>query len=368
MMSVLENNERVVWMTLDLIKNLSNAFGVSGFEEEVGQVALDYIGQDWLDGKDKMGNIYLNQAKSPSKKLKIILDAHMDEVGFIVQAIRPNGMIDFLPVGGWLATNVPAHSFIIRTEAGDKIKAISASTPPHFMSESDRNKPLSMEDLVLDVGCSSRQEVEALGITIGDPIVPDVDFQSLRDDQLLFGKAFDCRIGCACLLDTFKTYQEQPTNDHVHLSAILTVQEEVGLRGASLAAKQIQADLAIVFEGCPADDSFTTDYKVQSALRKGPMLRDFDVSMITHPGFQKYALDLAKEHGIKVQRSVRKGGGTNGAAYHLSGQGIPSIVVGIPVRYAHSHYGFVACEDYLAAKQLVLKIIESMTPEIYQDL
>lgn len=355
-------------MSLKLIENLSNAFGVSGFESEVAQLALDYLDPAWFDGKDKMGNIYFNQPNQPTEKVRILLDAHLDEVGFIVQAIRPNGMIDFLPVGGWLATNVPAHSFIIRTEAGDKIKAISASTPPHFMSDADRDKPLSMDDLVLDVGCSSRQEVEDLGINIGDPIVPDVNFEALRDGQLLFGKAFDCRIGCACLLDTFKTYQDQSTNDQVHLSAVLTAQEEVGLRGAKLAAKKIDADLAIVFEGCPADDSFTADYKVQSALRKGPMLRDFDVSMITHPGFQKYALDLAKQYGIKVQRSVRKGGGTNGAAYHLSGQGIPSIVVGIPVRYAHSHYGFVAYEDYLAAKDLVLKMIETMTPKLYQAI
>ena len=129
-----------------------------------------------------------------------------------------------------------------------------------------------------------------------------------------------------------------------------------------------KADVAIVFEGCPADDTFTPDYKIQSALKKGPMLRDFDVSMITHPGFQKFTLNLAKKHNIKVQRSVRKGGGTNGSAYHLADKGIPTIVVGIPVRYAHTHYGYVAYEDFESAKELVLTILKELDQTIFDQL
>lgn len=355
-------------MSLKLIENLSNSFGVSGFENEVADVACQHLNENFHIIKDKMGNLLINQPNSEHSHLHVMLDAHMDEVGFIVQAIRDNGMMDFLPVGGWVTSNIPAHTFIIRTEDGQKIKAISASTPPHFMSEKERHAALAMEDIVLDVGCSSREEVEALGIKIGDPVVPDVSFEALQDDQLLFGKAFDCRIGCACLIDTMNTYYEGQTNPDLHVSAALTTQEEVGLRGAQLVSKQVTADLAIVFEGCPADDSFTENYKIQSALHKGPMLRDFDISMITHPGFQKFALDLAAKHGIKAQRSVRKGGGTNGAAYHLSNHGIPTIVVGIPVRYAHTHYGFVAYEDYLSAKALVLEILQSLNQDVYQQL
>ncbi len=355
-------------MSIPLIKTLSESFGVSGFEDEVATVAKHYLDSSFEVNSDKMGNILINQPYQTQDKLHVLLDAHLDEVGFIVQAIRDNGMIDFLPVGGWAVNNIPAHSFIIRTENGDKIKAISASTPPHFMSEKERQEPLSIENIVLDVGCSSNEEVEALGITIGDPIVPDVSFDSLHNDTLLFGKAFDCRIGCACLIDTLNTYVSNEQNPNLHVSATLTTQEEIGLRGAQLVAKNIKADLAIVFEGCPADDTFTPDYKIQSALHKGPMLRDFDVSMMTHPGFQKYTLNLAHQYQINVQRSVRKGGGTNGAAYYLSNEGIPTIVVGIPVRYAHTHYGFVAYVDYLNAKELVLQLLNSLDINIYNSL
>lgn len=353
-----------------IIKDLSNAFGVSGFEEEVRQVAENYVADFATTRHDKMGNLFINYKNQATndQKVRVLLDAHQDEVGFIVQAIRPNGMLDFLPVGGWVTSNVPAHTVIIKTRSGQKIKGITASTPPHFMTDAERKAPLEMDKLVIDVGTSSYDATVALGIQIGDPVVPDVSFEELQDGSVLLGKAFDCRIGCACLLETMKDFQDQVDESQVQIQGVLTTQEEVGTRGAKVAINQLQADLAIVYEGCPADDTFTADYKIQSALTKGPMLRNFDVSMITHPGFQNWAVDLAKDLGIKVQTSVRKGGGTNGSVYHLANQGIPTIVVGIPVRYAHTHYGFVAYEDFISAKELVLAILAKMTPEIYDSL
>lgn len=350
-------------MSIELIKELSNAFGVSGFEEEVAKIATSYASDFAQTHHDKMGNVYLHYKNQEEKSLKVLLDAHMDEVGFIVQAIRPNGMLDFLPVGGWIVNNVPAHTVIIRTENDQKIKGITASTPPHFMSEAEKNKPLSFDDLVIDVGTSSKEETEALGIQIGDPVVPDVQFDTVHGGKILFGKAFDCRVGVAGLLETMKVFADEETDSEVEVIGALSTQEEIGIRGAKVVANQVEADLAIVFEGCPADDTFTPDYKVQSALKNGPMLRDFDVSMITHPGFQKFALHIAEKYQIKVQRSVRKGGGTNGAAYHLADKGIPTIVVGIPVRYAHTHYGYVAYEDFLSAKELVLNILRDLSLE-----
>lgn len=355
-------------MSHQLIEDLSNAFGVSGFEQEVAEIAKKYLGNHIPTEQDKMGNLYFSNPDHSDDQLTVLLDAHMDEVGFIVQAIQPNGMIEFLPVGGWVSHNVPAHPVVIRTATGQKIPALTASVPPHFMSAKEKNQPLEMDHILMDVGTSSKEETESLGIQIGDPIVPDVKFRSLQHGNLLYGKAFDCRIGCACLLDTFTSFSKQNDSKHINLEAALTTQEEIGARGAQVVAHRTQADLAIVFEGCPADDTFTPTYKIQSALKKGPMLRDFDVSMITHPGFQSYALKLAKENNIPVQRSVRKGGGTNGEVYHLANQGIPTIVVGIPVRYAHTHYGFVAYKDYLAAKELVLQLLNSLTKEIYQTL
>lgn len=362
------NERKDVGMSHSLIEKLSNAFGVSGFEGEVSEVVREFAKDFSTIETDKMGNVSLKYEGASNKSVNVLLDAHMDEVGFIVQAIRPNGMLEFLPVGGWVVNNVPAHTVIIRTEDNTKIKGITASTPPHFMSEAEKNSPLTMDALVIDVGTSSKEETEALGIQIGDPVVPDVKFETLHNDSILLGKAFDCRIGCACLLETMKEFQAESENYDVNLEGVLSTQEEVGLRGAQVVANRTDADIAIVFEGCPADDTFTPDYKIQSALKNGPMLRDFDVSMITHPGFQKFALNLAKKYGIKVQRSVRKGGGTNGSAYHLANKGIPTIVIGIPVRYAHTHYGYVAYEDFESAKELALAILKEMDQGTFDQL
>lgn len=353
--------------SIQLIQDLSNAFGVSGFETDVAQVASDYVADFAHVRQDRMGNVFLkpDAAQAADNKLNVLLDAHLDEVGFIVQAIHDNGMLDFLPVGGWAINNVPAHTVQIKTRKQGIVKGITASTPPHFMTEADRKAPLDFDKIVIDVGTSSKAATEALGIEIGNPIVPDVSFETLHDGEILLGKAFDCRIGCAALLETFEQYVQGEPNPALDLEAVLTTQEEVGLRGATVVANQISADIAIVFEGCPADDTFTPTYKIQSALGKGPMLRHFDVSMITHPGFQAFAMDIAEKYNIPMQTSVRKGGGTNGSAYHLANQGIPTIVVGIPVRYAHTHYGFVHFADYQHAIQLVLAILKDLTAEVF---
>ena len=129
----------------------------------------------------------------------------------------------------------------------------------------------------------------------------------------------------------------------------------MGTRGAAVTANTVKPDLAIVFEGCPADDTVAEPYMIQTAIHKGPMLRHIDARMITHPRFQRYALDLAEELGIPVQESVRTGGSTNGAPIHLSNQGVPVIVIGIPVRYIHTHYGLAAHSDVENAAKLAAR-------------
>ena len=141
----------------------------------------------------------------------------------------------------------------------------------------------------------------------------------------------------------------------------MSAQEEVGERGMACVMHNVKPDIAICFEGCPADDTFEEPYMIQSGLKRGPMLRHFDRSMITSPRFQRYALDIAKTYNIPVQESVRKGGGTNGGITHTAYQGIPTIIIGVPVRFAHSPCGICAYEDYQHAVALALHIIEEIT-------
>lgn len=342
-----------------LIKSLSNANGISGFEDEVVSLVQSSCADVGPMKKDHILNVAISRKENTGNKPVVMLDAHSDEVGFIVQAIKPNGTLKFLPVGGWIDSNVAASRVRIRNNQGEYISGVVASMPPHFMSAADKGKPVSIDNMVIDIGSTSYEEtVNDFQISMAAPIVPDVECRYYEDKDLFFGKAFDCRIGVACMIDTLKSCIDEALN--VDVIASLSAQEEIGTRGARVAVQNIQPDLAIVFEGCPADDTFTEPYMIQSALRKGPMLRHFDVSMITNPRFQRYALDLARKYNIPVQESVRKGGGTDGAPINAYRNGVPAIVIGIPVRYAHTHYGYITYEDFQAGKDLALAILRDI--------
>ena len=277
----------------------------------------------------------------------------------MVQAIRPDGLLRILPLGGWVAHNVPAHKVWVRNRFGEYIPGLTASTPPHFMTAQQHSAPLDMDSICVDVGARSCEEAERdFGVRIGEPIVPDAEFTYSEKTDLMTGKAFDCRLGCASILRTLDNLRDKTLN--VDVTGAFAVQEEMGTRGATVTANTVKPDLAIVFEGCPADDTVAEPYMIQTAIHKGPMLRHIDARMITNPRFQRYALDLAEELGIPVQESVRTGGSTNGAPIHLSNQGVPVIVIGIPVRYIHTHYGIAAHSDGENAARLAAAILERM--------
>lgn len=255
--------------------------------------------------------------------------------------------------------NIPAHRVLVQTAEGDYIPGVVASKPPHFAGPGERNAVPAVEDMGIDIGASSREEVlRDFHIRIGAPVAPDAAFQYQEGRDLMIGKAFDCRLGCAALVQTLDLLAGKDLA--VDVTGAFAVQEEMGMRGAAVTANRVKPDAAIVFEGCPADDTVAEPWLVQTAIHKGPMLRHLDARMITNPRFQRYALDLAEELGIPVQESVRTGGSTNGGAIHLSNLGVPVIVIGIPVRYIHTHYGLAALADVEDAARLACALLEGL--------
>lgn len=345
--------------SLELCAALSNAKGAPGFEDEVLTVLRRYGEGLGSFQEDHMRNLYLSRKENKGGRPMVQLDAHTDEVAFIVQAIKPNGTLRFTTLGGWVNSNIPAHRVWVQTKDGGYIPGVTASKPPHFMSEVERKAPPAVEDMSIDIGASSAQEViQDFQVRMAAPVVPDVTFEYREKHDLMFGKAFDCRLGCASILGVLDALKGRDLK--VDVTGAFAVQEEMGTRGAAVTANRVKPDLAIVFEGCPADDTVAEPYMVQTAIRKGPMLRHIDARMITNPRFQRYALDLAEELGIPVQESVRTGGATNGAPIHLSNQGVPVIVIGIPVRYIHTHYGISAHSDVANAVKLAVAILERL--------
>ena len=348
--------------TLKMIADISDAKGISGFEDEAVDVIRAYSQSCGEQKEDSLRNLYIYRKENLGNRPVVLLDAHSDEVGFMVQSIRPNGTLQIIPIGGWVPCNVPAHLVWVKNAEGSYIRGVVASKPPHFMSEAERRSPLEMSSITVDVGATSYSEtVEKYKIRHGAPIVPDAVFEYDDKNDTMIGKAFDCRIGCAAVVSTLQ--ELAACSLEVDIVGAISSQEEVGVRGAAVTARTVKPAVAIVFEGCPADDTCAEEYAVQTAIKKGPMLRHIDARMITNPRFQKYALDMAAGLGIPVQDAVRLSGATNGAAIHLSEQGIPTIVIGIPVRYAHTHYGISSYTDYTASVKLACEILKRINGE-----
>lgn len=343
------------------IITLSNMFAPSGFEDDAAAfVRQELSAYDTVE--DHMRNVRcVKEGNGPM----VMLDAHMDEVGLIVHAIKPNGTMRILTLGGMQAQSLGAQEFMIRTDAGKLVKAVVAAKPPHFMSASDRSHTVTIDDLVLDCGTSSKEETEALGIHIGSPAVPSTSCYMDEERGVIFGKAFDDRIGVAAQIEVMNRIKDMDLPCRV--GASFSVQEEVGERGVKCNARALRPDVMICFEGCPADDTFSEGYMVQAAMGKGVMLRHMDVSMITNWRFQKLALDTARENGIPVQESVRKGGGTNGAMINQE-YGDPAIVIGVPVRYIHNCSCIMKYCDYEAAIDLAMALLPKLTQEVVDSL
>ena len=186
--------------SLKLIEALSNAYGACGFEDEVVAIAEKYAHDEDLGAvrHDCNLNVYIDAHKNTGKKPVVMVDAHSDEVSFIVQAIKPNGTLHFLPLGGWSNYTVPAHKVKVQTYDGKWVSGIVASTPVHFLSAAQKNACPTIADMVIDIGATSKEEVEKVfNIHIGAPVVPDVTFEYNEETDVMLGKAFDNRVGCA---------------------------------------------------------------------------------------------------------------------------------------------------------------------------
>ena len=346
-----------------MLARLADAPGACAFEDEVVAAAREYAAGLGEIQEDFLRNLYIYRKENTGKKPVIMLDAHTDEVGFMIHSIKPNGTLRFLPLGSWNKESVPGTKVRVRNADGAYIPGIVASKPVHFQSAAEKaGGAVELEDMVIDVGAvSATDAVQNFGIRIGEPAVPDVTTCYDEKSGLIFGKAFDDRAGCAVLLEVLRRLEgvELPCD----VVGVLSTQEEMGLRSARVTCNRVKPDAAIVLEGCPADDTFTEPYAIQTALKKGPMFRHMDRSLVCAPRFQRYVLDLAREKDLSVQESVRKGGGNNAAAVQTEGLGAPAVVAGVPVRYVHSANCVTSLYDLEATVQMVVEILKDLTPE-----
>ncbi len=340
--------------TNEQLFRFSNINGVPGHENQVSAL-MHELNDQYADEvfHDGIGS-YI--AKSGTNGIKVMIAGHMDEVGFIVKRIDDNGFVYFATAGGWVSNVMLSQQYTITTSTGKEIIAISGSKPPHIMSAEERKKPVEIDNIFLDLGVASKQEVLDLGVGVGDMITPRIKGCEMNNANYLLGKAWDNRVGCAIVSDVLRRHNKQN-----QLYAVGTVQEEIGLKGAKTSSNLINPDIAISIDtGIAGDTPEITTNDANNKIGEGPLVFVKDGGMIVHQGFLKYAKKIANEKGIKFQLEFLKGGSQDGANISLNGSGVPTIVISLATRYIHSHTSVIHRDDYVAAVDLVTEIINSL--------
>ncbi|MGC7608131.1 M42 family metallopeptidase [Staphylococcus epidermidis] len=350
-----------------LLKSLTDVNGISGHEMQVKSLMKDYltpVSDEIVE--DRLGGIFGKKNATHGNK-SLMISGHLDEIGFIVTQIDEQGYIYFTPIGGWWNQVMLSQKVTITTENGKEIRGIIGSKPPHALSPEERKKPVDIKNMYIDIGVGSKEEAKEAGIELGNMITPYSEFESLANDKYLTAKAFDNRYGCALAVDVLQQLKDE--NIDINLYAGATVQEEVGLRGAKVAANLIKPDLAIAVDvGVAYDVPGMTSEKNEGKLGDGPLAILMDATSIAHDGLRKHIKDVAEHHNIPVQWATTSGGGTDAGSIHVANEGIPTITIGVPLRYMHSNVSVLNIDDYTNSVRLITEIVRSLNDDSYQAL
>lgn len=339
----------------ETLEKLSNVYGVTGREDEVASLMKKLL-KPYVDEvkEDKLGNV-IGTKKGEKNAPKVMLAAHMDEIGLLVKTITKEGFLHFAKIGSIDDRILLAQKVLVFTEKGP-LHGIIGSKPPHIQKEEERKRVIPYDELFIDIGATSQEEAKKMGVKVGDAICFDVKFAKIKEN-IVIGKAFDDRIGCVIMIEALKRLKKTECT----IYAVGTVQEEVGLRGAATAAFGIYPDFGIALDVTISGD--TPEVKETDApikMRKGPSITVADGGMIVPPKVLRLMIDAAEENKIPYQLETGLPGSTDAARILLTRDGVPSGVISIPTRYIHSPTSLLNLEDVENAVKLLVAIIQKI--------
>lgn len=327
-----------------LLGELAAIDGVSGHEQAVVSRLRDLFQAEAFEvDVDSYGNLYA-RVNEGGRGPSLMIAAHSDEIGAVVKSIEPNGMIRFERIGGIVETLIIGRQVRIRGHRG--VVGVKAG---HIQTADERGRAPGIRELYVDMGMDSDTDVASLGIRVGDAIAYDAPMQELANPNRVSGKALDNRVSCAVLVLLARRLKGASLDSTVHL--VVTVQEEVGLRGAMMAAYRVNPDAAIVVDTVPSGGTPDVDYHrdLRMKIGDGPVLalasRGGASGHIHHPGMRDFLRSCANDAGIRVQESIFYGGTSDVSAVHLQRGGIPSGVINIARRYSHSPVEMLDIDD-----------------------
>ena len=337
------------------LEKLSNACGVAGREEDVRNLLIKLM-KPYVDeiSTDRLENV-IALKKGKKAKPKIMLAAHMDEVGLMVKTITKEGFLKFAKMGGIDDRILLAQKVLVHTNEGS-LQGIIGSKPPHIQKDEERKKIVTYDNLFIDIGAENRKDATKMGVKVGDPVAFDVKYANISKD-VVTGKAFDDRAGCAVMIETLK----QVGSTDCSIYAVGTVQEEVGLRGAATATFGVDPDIGIALDVTIAGDvPGVSEFDTSLKMGKGPVLTVADSGLITHPKILRWLLEAAEENKIGYQLETGLPGSTDAARMSLSRQGVPSGTVSVATRYIHSPVGMLSLEDVENSAKLTAAAIQKI--------
>lgn len=343
---------------LETLRELTETDGIPGQEHAVREVMarrLEGLGMLERDGLGSLCCIRQGTAEAP----RVMLAAHMDEVGFVVRDITEEGFLRFQTVGGWWQQVMLAQRVTVHTRHRP-LAGVIGSKPPHILPADDRRKPVEFKDMFIDIGAEGRSDAEAWGVRPGDMIAPVCPFTVMANPAMWMGKALDDRAGCAVLVEVMRRLTAAGGHPNTVLGAA-TVQEEVGLRGADVAARRWRPDIAIALDvGIAGDTPGISKNDARAELGAGPLVLAYDSSLLPNPRLRDFVADAAAAEGIPFQWEMIAGGGTDAGRMQFAGDGVPSLVIGFATRYIHSAAAVIHREDLLGAVRLLLAVLRRL--------
>ncbi|MBO7719239.1 MAG: M42 family metallopeptidase [Methanosphaera sp.] len=340
----------------ELLKKLSEACGISGFEDDIREILKEELEGSVDDMEtDLMGNL-ITTHKGKDNKPSVMLASHMDEIGLMVSYIDEDGFLRFIKIGGINDQMLLNQKVYVKTEKGD-IPGIIGSKPPHITSASEAKKIITYKNMFIDIGAKDRKQAEEL-VSIGDPIVFHTEFEECLND-LVMGKALDNRVGCAVMAQVMKEYDGDVT-----VYGVGTVQEEVGLKGAKTSAFKLNPDMAIALDVTIAGDHpGVKEEEAYIKAGKGAVISLTDASgrgLITHPMMKKLLVEAAEEAEIDYQVEVGDGGTTDATAIHLTREGIATATLSSGSRYIHTPISVVSLKDMDDTVKLIIAFLNKL--------
>ena len=340
-------------MNSELLTQLSDADSIASCEDEVRNIFYQQL-KDISDEIicDHLGSIIFHKKGKSKNPLKIMFCAHMDEVGFMVRHISDIGFLELIQVGGVLDKSKEMQMVKVTTSKGKKIQGLL-----NVVKDSDGK----VKTMYVDIGVDSRQEVEALGIEVGNMVCFASAAKQLQE-KVYAGKAMDDRAGCYVLIEAMKMLKDVD-ND---LYFVGTSSEEVGIRGGKTATHLIDPDIVFALD-VANNPELVKNYTNHRLIGQGPMIVHYDKTMSPNQKLLSYVKELASEANIPYQCDMFSGGGTDAGNAHLESGGRLALVLGIPLRYCHSAYSFVHSDDLKSLTQLVVLLSQKITHQDYQE-